>query len=86
MVFFENENLLDAHDLFIYISRKTRISFGDHISEAFPPKPEICLEAKPLSLLMITQEVFVDSVDQDQTAHNVQSDLDLHSPHFRSRL
>ena len=28
-----------------------------------------------LSLLMTTQEAFVDSVDQDQTALNVQSDL-----------
>ena len=28
-----------------------------------------------LSLLMTTQEAFVDSVDQDQTAQNVQSDL-----------
>ena len=28
-----------------------------------------------LSLLMTTQEAFVDNVDQDQTAYNVQSDL-----------
>ena len=28
-----------------------------------------------LSLLMTAQEPFVDSVDQDQTAQNVQSDL-----------
>ena len=28
-----------------------------------------------LSLLMVTQKAFVDSVDQDQTAQNVQSDL-----------
>ena len=28
-----------------------------------------------LSLLLMTQEAFVDSVDQDQTAQNVQSDL-----------
>ena len=28
-----------------------------------------------ISLLMTTQEAFVDSVDQDQTAQNVQSDL-----------
>ena len=28
------------------------------------------------------QEAFVDSVDQDQTAQNVQSDLDLHCPQF----
>ena len=28
-----------------------------------------------LFLLMMTQEPFVDSLDQDQTAHSVQSDL-----------
>ena len=28
-----------------------------------------------LPLLLTTQEVFVDSADQDQTAENVQSDL-----------
>ena len=28
-----------------------------------------------LSLLMTTQEAFVDNVDQDQTAQNVQSDF-----------
>ena len=28
-----------------------------------------------LSLLLMTQEAFVDSVDQDQTAQSVQSDL-----------
>ena len=28
-----------------------------------------------LSILMTTQEAFVDSVDQDQTVQNVQSDL-----------
>ena len=28
-----------------------------------------------LSSLMMTQEAFVDNVDQDQTAQNVQSDL-----------
>ena len=43
------------------------------------------LDLRP-SLLMMTQEAFVDSVDQDQTAHSVQSDLDLHCPHFHSRL
>ena len=31
--------------------------------------------ALTLSLLVTTQEAFVDSVDQDQTAQNVQSDL-----------
>ena len=31
---------------------------------------------------MTRQEAFVDSVDQDQTAQNVQSDLDLHCPHL----
>ena len=35
-----------------------------------------------LSLLITTQEAFVDSVDQDQTALKVQSDPDLHCPHF----
>ena len=34
---------------------------------------------------MTLQEAFVDSVDQDQTALNVQSDLDLHCPHVHSR-
>ena len=33
------------------------------------------LRALILSLLMTIQEAFVDSVDQDQTAQNVQSDL-----------
>ena len=28
-----------------------------------------------LSLLMMTQEIFVDSADQDQTVQNVQSEL-----------
>ena len=36
------------------------------------------------SLLLTTQEAFVDSVDHDQTEQNVNSDL--HSPHFHSRL
>ena len=31
--------------------------------------------ALTLSLLISTQELFVDSVDQDQTAQNMQSDL-----------
>ena len=35
-----------------------------------------------LMLLMMTQEAFVDSLDQDQTAQNVQSDLDLYCPHL----
>ena len=39
-----------------------------------------------LSILLTTQEAFVDSVDQDQTALSVQSDLDLHCPHFCTRL
>ena len=33
------------------------------------------LSYSTLFLLMTTQEAFVDSVDQDQTAQNVQSDL-----------
>ena len=32
------------------------------------------------------QEDFMDSVNQDQTAQNVQSDLDLHCPHFYSMI
>ena len=38
-----------------------------------------------LFILVMTQEAFVDSVDQDQAAQNVQSDLDLHCPHFYSK-
>ena len=38
------------------------------------------------SLLMTAQEAFVDSIDQDQTARNVQSDLDLLRPHIQCRL
>ena len=34
-----------------------------------------CGKELTLSLLMMTQEGFVDSVDQDQTAQNGQSDL-----------
>ena len=33
---------------------------------------------------MTTEEAFVDNVDQDQTAQNVQSDI--HCPHFHSKL
>ena len=36
-----------------------------------------------LTLLMI-QEAFVDSVDQDQTAENCSLISDLHCPHFHS--
>ena len=40
-----------------------------------------------LSLLMTTQEAFVDSVDQDQTEQNVQSNLwSTLSTFFHSRL
>ena len=37
-----------------------------------------------LSLLMMTQGAFVDSVDQDQTAQSMHSDR--YCPHFHSRL
>ena len=33
------------------------------------------LPSLTLSLLMTTQEAFVDCVDEDQTAQNIQSDL-----------
>ena len=36
---------------------------------------KICLQTLTLSLLLMTQEAFVDSVDQDQSKQNVQSDL-----------
>ena len=40
-----------------------------------------------LSFLMTTQEAFVDSLDQDQTAHNVQSHPLNYTVHiFFSRL
>ena len=49
-----------------------------HLS-VFKPLKEFIIELKnlglTLSLLMTTQKAFVDSVDQDQTAQNVQSDL-----------
>ena len=35
----------------------------------------LCVVILTLSLLMTTQGAFVDSVDQDQNAQNVQSDL-----------
>ena len=45
------------------------------------------ITALTLSLLLITQEAFVDSVDQDQTARSVQSDQsDLHCPCYHSRF
>ena len=37
--------------------------------------PEIFLSLSTLSLLLTTQETFVDNVNQDQTAQNVQSDI-----------
>ena len=36
---------------------------------------EVCFKASTLSLLILTQEDFVDSVDQDKTAQNIKSDL-----------
>ena len=41
----------------------------------FDDKYGLGLKLLTLSLLLTTQEAFVDSVDQDQTAQNVQSDL-----------
>ena len=47
------------------------------------------LETLTLFFLMTTQEAFVDSVNQDQTAQTCSLISDLHCPHFlsiRSRL
>ena len=38
------------------------------------PRDIIIYSGLTLSLLMMTEEAFVDNVDQDQTAQNVQSD------------
>ena len=66
-------------------SRQKFLSFGKELTklESSPAnafnldKGKILLtgEALILSLLMTTIEAFVDSVDQDQTAQNMQSDL-----------
>ena len=50
----------------------------------FPQQNHFTKAFLTLSLPMITQEAFVDSVDQDQTAQNMISDL--HDLHFHSRL
>ena len=44
-------------------------------SSAFIDDTNLYIEALPLCLVLTTQEAFVDGVDQDQTAQNVQSDL-----------
>ena len=59
--------------IFSYITVLTTLSHSVGASSAISCL--MCSETLTFSLLMTTQEAFVDSVDQDQTAQNVQSDL-----------
>ena len=54
------------------VNQTTKIQIRAHTDD----KLDMTQKSKlTLSLLMTTQEAFVDSVDQDYTAHYVQSDL-----------
>ena len=49
--------------------------FVDIVFNLIQKKKNLCHEKLTVFLLMMTQEAFVESLDQDQTAQNMQCDL-----------
>ena len=71
-------NWLKINDYFTQITKlysfaKVLFKSAAHVTELCTH--EICVGILTLSLLLITQETFIGSVDQHQTAQNVQTDI-----------